>query len=247
MATKSYKMDGFTYHNIFDTKGIEYLVIILFFALLIPFWIILNSKSKLKKEIKKTIGSFSAGIIKIPQGLFFSRNHTWTHLEKSGVARIGIDDLLLHMTGEIKVVSIRQPGETLSKGDLLSEFEHEGKVLRIFSPVSGEVVRSNSSLLTSAEVLNEDPYDQGWICQIKPFKWVEETNTYYLAENATEWSKKELDRFKRFLTAEMTRYSANPELVILQDGGEIRDHPLDELPEKVWDDFQMNFLNLTLI
>lgn len=240
-------MDGFTYHNIFETKGIEYIAIILFFALLIPFWYMLNHQSKLKKVIKKKLGNLSAGILKIPQGLFFSRNHTWAHLEKSGMAKVGIDDLILHMTGDVKVASLRTPGETLSKGDLLSEIEHKGNLLRIYSPVSGEVVKANTRLISSPEILNEDPYESGWLCQVKPFKWVEETNTYYLAESATEWSVREIDRVKRFLAASMTKYSADPEKIILQDGGEIRDHPMDELPDKVWKDFQDNFLNLSLI
>ena len=49
-------MDGFTYHNIFDTKGIEYLVIIAFFAILIPFWMLLNKQIRISKEIQKTLG-----------------------------------------------------------------------------------------------------------------------------------------------------------------------------------------------
>lgn len=247
MAIKYNNMDGFTYHNIFETKGIEYLAIILFFTLLIPFWYILSKKPKFSKEISRKIGNLSAGVLRIPQGLFFSRNHTWTHLEKSGVARIGIDDLILHMTGEVKVTSIRKPGETINRGDLLSEIEHKGNTLRIYSPVSGEVMKSNTTLVSNAEVLNEDPYDQGWLCQVKPFKWVEETNTYYLADDATEWSKREIERVRRFLAASVTKYSADPQRIILQDGGEIKDHPLDELPDKVWIDFQNNFLNLTLI
>ena len=48
-------MDGFTYNNIFDTKGIEYLVIIAFFAILILFWIALNKQIKIRKRIQKTL------------------------------------------------------------------------------------------------------------------------------------------------------------------------------------------------
>ena len=53
-------MDGFTYHNIFDTKGIEYLVIIAFFAILIPFWMLLNKQIRISKEIQKTLGTLTA-------------------------------------------------------------------------------------------------------------------------------------------------------------------------------------------
>jgi hypothetical protein len=65
-----------------------------------------------------------------------------------------------------------------------------------------------------------------------------------LAEEATNWSVKELDRFKDFLTGGPLRnYSSEPSMILLQDGGEIRDNILSELPNEVWTDFQEEFLN----
>ena len=71
-------MHDFSYSNIFDTKGIEYLAILAFFAILIPFWIILNRKVKSKRRVRELVGTLSAGTLRIPQGLFLSKNHTWT-------------------------------------------------------------------------------------------------------------------------------------------------------------------------
>ncbi|PIY03114.1 MAG: hypothetical protein COZ21_10625, partial [Bacteroidetes bacterium CG_4_10_14_3_um_filter_31_20] len=70
-------MDGFSYFNIFETKGIEYLAIIAFLALLIPFWVVLNKQVKITKQIQNALGILSANILRIPQGLFYSKNHTW--------------------------------------------------------------------------------------------------------------------------------------------------------------------------
>ena len=92
-------MDQFTYTDIFDTKGIEYLIVIAFLLLIIPFWIRLNRPLKLRTNLIETAGALTAGILRIPRGLFFSRNHTWSQLDGSGLARIGMDDLLLHLTG----------------------------------------------------------------------------------------------------------------------------------------------------
>ena len=94
-------MNDFNYYNIFETKGIEYVLTIVFFAILIPFWLVLNRQLKIKEAIT-SLGVLTANILRVPKGLFFSRNHTWAHLEKSGLAKIGIDDLLQHLTGEIK-------------------------------------------------------------------------------------------------------------------------------------------------
>ena len=221
----------------------EYLIIIAFLIMIIPFWIIINRQSRISGQIKTAFGILSAGILEIPQGLFYSKNHTWTHLEKSGNARVGLDNLLVHITGEVKLSYLRNKGETVTKGDLLAEIKQNGKILKISSPISGEIMNTNSGIDESSMMLNEDPYGEGWIFTIKPSKWISETNSYYLAEEAIAWSGKELIRFKDFLAVSMERYSPETSMVILQDGGELCDKPLSELPDEVWKDFQKSFLN----
>ena len=236
-------MDGFTYSNIFETKGVEYLAIIAFFLLLVPFWILLNRQVKISKQIEKALGILTSSALKVPQGLFFSRLHTWTHLERSGVAKVGMDDLLLHITGEVSFNKLREPGEKVGKGDLMAEINHKGKILKIYSPISGEVIQANPILLEHPEVLNEDPYQKGWMYKVKPTSWIADTNSYFLAEEASDWSRQELERFKDFLAGSMDKYSPDNANVILQDGGEICDQPLSELPEEVWKEFQKDFLS----
>ncbi|MCK9399212.1 MAG: hypothetical protein M0Q51_04335 [Bacteroidales bacterium] len=238
-------MDGFSYNNIFETKGIEYLAIIAFLVLLIPFWLELNKKTKITKQIRKASGMLSANILKIPQGLFYSKNHTWAYLEKSGTAKVGLDDLLLHMTGEVRLNYFKNPDEIINKGEFLAEIDQNGKLLRIFSPISGKILHTNPLLHESPGMLNEDPYGRGWIYKIKPTNWVEETKSYFLAEEAIKWSTKELERFKDFLA--LSRGNGSPEtvMIILQDGGELGDNALSEMPGEIWQDFQKEFLDQT--
>ncbi len=237
-------MDGFSYNNIFETKGIEYLVIILFFAILIPFWFILNKQIKITKQIQKTLGILTANVLKIPQGIFHSRNHTWAHLEKSGIAKVGPDDLLLRITGEVQFSKLKKTGDRVGKGELIAEVNHHDKILRVYSPISCEIIGANELLTSDPGILNEDPYIKGWMYKVKPFNWVAETNTYFLAGDATDWSVKELERFKDFLAVSMKKYAPDSSNIILQDGGELRDHLLSELPRDVWQDFQHHFMDI---
>ena len=235
-------MDGFSYHNIFETKGLEYLAIVVFFAILIPFWMILNKQVRISKEVRKKLGTLTANALRIPQGVFFSKNHTWTHLDRTGVAKVGVDDLLIHLTGEVNVRKLKKAGDQIEKGEYLADVEHNGKSIKITSPISGEIIDNNHLLIDQPWLLNEDPYQKGWMYKIKPSRWIAETNTFYLAEEATAWSEKEIERFKDFLAASVERYAPDPSNLILQDGGELIDHPLSELPSEIWQDFQRSYL-----
>jgi glycine cleavage system H protein len=238
-------MEGFTRIDIFDTKGIEYIFVIGYLLILIVFWRIVTRQLKVRTWLQRTFGNLSADMLRIPQGILYNRNHTWIHLEESGTARIGLDDLLQHITGEVQFSHLRIPGELISKGDLLTEIHQEGKHLRIASPISGKILDTNSELSESPELLNEDPYKKGWIYKIKPSNWIAETNSCYLAEEATNWSLNELQRFKDFLAESMKKYSSGSSMVILQDGGELRDNTLSQLPSEVWQAFQNDFLSHT--
>jgi glycine cleavage system H protein len=237
-------MDAFTYNNIFDTKGIEYLIIIVFFAVLIPFWLILSKRITVPEKIRKIPGILSAAILRIPQGLLFCRNHTWAYLTKKGVAEVGIDDLLVHITGEVSFSALKKSGEKISKGEVIAELRQDGKKLSILSPVSGEITEINNSLLADPTRMTADPYGKGWMFRISPAGWSEETGSYYLAEDAVRWMRSELSRFRDFLMESASEYTHGESTLILQDGGELRDNTLSELPENVWNNFQEDFLGL---
>lgn len=236
-------MEGFTYTNIFETKGIEYLIIIGFFAILIPFWLLLNKKVKLTQLIQKTTGFKTSGTLRIPQGVFFSKYHTWAHLCTNGEARVGIDELLFQFTGNVNFVFVKGTGENIKKGEVLTIVKQNGKNLSILSPITGQIKKTNASLNENPGLIMEDPYQQGWVYSIKPTHWKAETNSYYLAEEATYWAKQEMLRFKDFLSISVVKFMAEPSKLVLQDGGELVDQPLAELPQEVWHDFQDKFLS----
>ena len=235
-------MDGFSYSNIFETKGIEYLIIIAFLLLIIPFWTIMNRKNMVNLQVRNPFRTLSNSILNIPLGIYYSKNHTWVHLEKSGNARVGLDDFLLHVTGEFTLTHIKNKGDLITKGELMAEISHEGKTLRIYSPLTGKIAEMNSTLKGQPGVLIEDPYGKAWVYKIKPSSWIGETSSYYLAEDAVEWFRKEITRFKDFMAGYFRTLSPENSMIIMQDGGELCDHTLSELPDEVWQNFEKSFL-----
>ncbi len=234
-------MESFSYVNIFETKGIEYIIIIIFLLFLIPFWMIFNKR--VPERLHNAVRNLTASVLRIPQGLFFSKNHTWAFLEKSGNAKIGIDDFLLQVVGHVKVEQFKAPGEQFNKGDLLAEINGNGKKLKVFAPVSGEVVHSNKLILNEPSILNEDPYERGWFYSVKPTNWKGETAGYFMAEEATTWINRELQRLKDFLAVSVGKYSDGQLQVAFQEGGELMSSPLAGLQPEIWDDFQKEFLD----
>jgi glycine cleavage system H protein len=238
-------MEGFSLVDIYDTKGTEYLFVIGYLVILIIFWRLMRNPGKVLRQIKDVVSTLSVKILNIPQGIYFSKNHTWTHLGESGAAKVGVDDFLQHVIGKLQVSGMKDPGESIKKGELLAEIEQEGKQLKVYSPISGEVLETNALLLEDPALINADPYDKGWLYQVKPSNWMKETSSCLIAEKASEWADKELTRFKDFLSmGAMRKFSSEPAMTMLQDGGEIRDNVLSELPEEVWEDFQEEFLNV---
>lgn len=232
-------MDTYSYHNIFETKGIEYLAIIAFLLLLIPFWVFLNRR---RNPSRQDLSSESL----IPMGLYFSGNHTWTFLEKSGSAKIGFDHLLLRAIGNGQLNPFRKPGEIISRGSIIAEISEGNKHLKILSPLSGKISEFNPVLTEEPEKLSVDPYGNGWIYRIQPEKWQAETSRFHLGDEAKDWTRKEFSRLKDFLSLSTVRYSDGKEKIILQDGGEISSGVLKNLPGEAWIDFQKEFLNITL-
>jgi glycine cleavage system H protein len=236
-------MDEFHYSDIFATKGIEYLVVILFLIALPLFWFMLNRRSQVTTRVWQTAKLLSAKILRVPRGLYFSGNHTWMFLEKNGALQVGLDDLLLHLTGKVEFSNLHQPGDQILKGGLLSEINQGDKVLRVYSPVSGKVLETNSLLNEDSGFPNEDPYGKGWIYKVKPSHWTEESHVCYVGDSAEKWSENEFQRFKDFLARTMINYTPESAMVVLQDGGELSDHTLSVLPGEIWNDFQKEFLN----
>jgi glycine cleavage system H protein len=236
-------MEGFTYTDIFATKGLEYLIIIGFFLVLVPFWMLLTRKTGSATGIQIPAKILTNGSMNLPQGIFFSRYHTWAHLEKNGEAKIGLDDMLLHLTGEVKVVFLKSQGETVKKGEFLARVLYNGNNLKIASPVSGTICSTNELIIKNTGFMKNDPYQKGWIYSLKPDKWKADTDSCYLAEDATQWAVEELNKFKEFLSVAAVKTDAGSMQVVMQDGGEIAEQALTLFPQKVWKDFEEKFLS----
>jgi glycine cleavage system H protein len=237
-------MEAFTYHDIFQTKGLEYIIIIAFLLIIIPFWIIINKQKNLTDQIQKVIGFLSSEVLNIQKGVYYSKNHTWAYLQKSGIAEVGLDDFLFHLTGKVKIQHLKSEGDIVNKGDIIAEIRQNEKVLKVLSPISGSLIDTNENLKDNPEIAENRPYSDGWIYKIEPSNWKSDTKSYVIGNEANNWLKQELEKFKDFLAISFGKENSE-QSIVFQEGGQLRDHLLSELPNETWLDFQDEFLNHT--
>jgi glycine cleavage system H protein len=102
----------------------------------------------------------------IPGNLLYTKDHEWLRVE-GDTAYIGITDFAQSELGDIVFIEIETEGETLAKGDTFGTIEAVKTVSDMFMPVSGEVVEVNPALDKSPDVVNKDPYGNGWMVKVK--------------------------------------------------------------------------------
>jgi glycine cleavage system H protein len=100
-----------------------------------------------------------------PSELRYSTDHEWAKVN-GDVVRVGITDYAQDALGDVVFVDLPKVGATLSVGGVLGEVESTKSVSEIYAPVAGTVAAVNDALSTSPELVNSDPYGEGWICEI---------------------------------------------------------------------------------
>lgn len=105
-----------------------------------------------------------------PEDLLFMETHEWVHVAPQGAAKvgtIGISAFAVEQLTDLVFMELPKVGAKVSAGDEFGEVESVKAVSPLYSPVSGEVVEVNTSLPNQLEILNSDPYGQGWIAKVK--------------------------------------------------------------------------------
>ena len=102
----------------------------------------------------------------VPDQLRYSSDHEWLSRDGSRV-RIGITDYAQDSLGDVVFVQLPTIGESFAAGDSIGEVESTKSVSDIYAPVAGSVIAVNDALVDSPQLLNEDPYGEGWICEIE--------------------------------------------------------------------------------
>jgi glycine cleavage system H protein len=124
----------------------------------------------------------------VPEGLYYHKEYGWTRIE-NGKARIGITDYAQKQLREIVFVELPSVGDTLKQNDPFGTVESVKAVSDLVAPISGKIEQINEELSDKPELLNEDPYNKGWILVISSTNLDAELKQLMDFNKAVEWHK----------------------------------------------------------
>ena len=103
-----------------------------------------------------------------PAELSYTEDHEWIRIEADGTAVVGITEFAQNELGDIIFIDVATVGQSLAKGDVFGAVEAVKTVSDLFLPLEGEILELNPAIEKSPELLNSDPYGEGWIIRLKP-------------------------------------------------------------------------------
>ena len=104
----------------------------------------------------------------IPPDLKYVDSHEWIRVESDGTVTVGISDHAQSALGDLVFVEVPEAGKSLAKGAAAAVVESVKAASDVYSPISGEVLASNAALTGAPELVNSDPYGEGWLFKLKP-------------------------------------------------------------------------------
>jgi len=104
--------------------------------------------------------------LKYPDDLKYTKEHEWVKVE-GDTAIVGISDFAQHQLTDVVFVELPDAGKKIEQGKSFGSIESVKSVSDIFSPISGEVIEVNKELENKPELINQDPYGEGWIAKIR--------------------------------------------------------------------------------
>jgi len=137
-------------------------------------------------------------IFRVKKGLLYSKDDVWVKIEESHV-RIGVTDFHQMSGGDILFVELPKVGSKVKHLEAVAQFETIKAVYEVVSPLGGAVAETNKKLEDKPEIINEDPYGEGWLFQLSPDSFGEDARQLLTAEQYFELMKGKIETERKKL------------------------------------------------
>jgi glycine cleavage system H protein len=146
---------------------------VIFVALTIVFFLALDvvvRRVKARKEVPSmaVYTAQPAYPVRLPDGIFFAKSHTWLNLFPSGKVRLGVDDFVGRLLDKPQVEYLKSAGASVKKGEPLFALSEGGRTLTVRAPMNGRIISQNDQLAKNPGLLKENLFSEGWAYTIQP-------------------------------------------------------------------------------
>ncbi len=225
-------MEGFSYVDIFATKGIEYLLVIGFLLLFVLFWRFLARPAKAVFQATKKLVPVVNEWFSLPEEIYYHMGHSWAAPERKNLVRVGLDDFAQKLVGKINAIQVPGIGSTLHQGDKGWTLEVDSKAIDMLSPVDGKVMAINDKIVSSPENVNKYPY-VSWLMEVESPRFSVNKKQLLSGTLAKKW----MEEVRESLLSRMN-YNLG---LVYQDGGLLVDGMAKNLDRDKWDEIAKDF------
>lgn len=225
-------MEGFSYVDIFATKGMEYLLVIGFLLLFVLFWRFLARPARAVFQATKKLVPIVNEWFSLPEEIYYHMGHTWAAPVRKNLVKVGLDDFAQKLVGKINAVQVPGIGSTIHQGDTGWTLEVDSKVIDMLSPVDGKVMAINDKIVHSPENINKYPY-VSWLMEVESPRFSVNKKQLLSGTLAKKW----MEEVRESLLSRMN-YNLG---LVYQDGGLLVDGMAKNLDRDKWDEIAKDF------
>jgi glycine cleavage system H protein len=228
-------MEGFKYIDIFASKGIEYIIVLAFLAILIVFWRWMSKYgfvNTVKEKIKKGISLIDWFYIN--KEYFYHQGHSWAAPQSKDVVTVGVDDFTQKFLGKPSKISVPEIGSQVKQGEKGIQFQIDSKSIDILSPVEGEVIEINKEAIDNPELINKSPYSEGWLFKVRSPKIRNNLKNLLTGKIATAWMEETAEKISNTMTKDVG--------IVMQDGGVPISGFVKEISKDDWTELAQEYL-----
>lgn len=222
--------------DLFMTKSAEYLLVIGFLLSFLFFWRLL-ARRRTPVGAPMPAGPFAttaSGWFGFPLERLYHRGHGWARPAEDGLVTVGVDDFAQKLVGRPDEIALPAVGDRVQQGQRLSRLAVGGKSVDVVAPVDGEVVARNDAVVDHPDLMNDDPYGDGWLVRVRPTRWGENVDDLLEGAAASSWMDSMEDSLRRRMSPAFG--------LLLQDGGVPVSGIARALAGNEWDEVARDYL-----
>lgn len=204
-------MDGFSYVDIYASKGPKYLLAIVFLGMLIVFWKFLNTPVAAALQYGAKKAQKVREWFRFQKNLYYHQGHSWVRPETANVVTVGIDDFAQALVGKPDVIALPKIGSQIAQGEKAWQMQIDSRPIDFLSPVNGQVIAVNEAVLATPELLQTHPYENGWLLKVQVPNTQSNLRNLLTGNLAQAWLDQTISKLRSRMNGELG--------TVMQDGG----------------------------